>query len=348
MWSEEKLNTLLTTPSDQLVEDVKKIKGDILVLGAAGKMGSTLCVLAKNAFLKAGMNNRVIGVARGSDKIAVKFMEDNGVEFIATDLLDKKLLYALPDAENVLFMAGKKFGTSGNEWQTWGMNSTLPNFVADKYKRSNIVVFSSGNVYPIVNLAECGCRECDKTGPIGEYTMSCLARERAFDYASNVYGTTIILTLMLGVAITLILLLCCPMLLKALGADGNVLRLAENYAFVIACGSLCQVFASSILVILRNDGKTYESMILSVLGLVLHIVLDILLAKRFKMYGVAAATVVSQLVVAFFGFCLAKIKKEVGMDYAKSFEILRAATAPFGLNFVPSFVLLFTNDFIYT
>lgn len=191
MWSEEKLNALLTTPSDKLVEDVKKIRGDIIVLGAAGKMGPTLCVLAKNAFLKAGMDNRVIGVARGSDKIAVKFMEDNGVEFIAADLLDKKSMYALPDAENVIFMAGKKFGTSGNEWQTWGMNSTLPNFVADKYKKSNIVVFSSGNIYPIVNLAECGCRECDKTGPIGEYTMSCLARERAFDYASNAYGTNV-------------------------------------------------------------------------------------------------------------------------------------------------------------
>ena len=179
----------------------------------------------------------------------------------------------------------------------------------------------------------------------GSVILNELRGEKANNEAEIVKNTTIILTLMLGVAITLILLLCCPMLLKALGADGNVLRLAENYAFVIACGSLCQVFASSILVILRNDGKTYESMILSVLGLVLHIVLDILLAKRFKMYGVAAATVVSQLVVAFFGFCLAKIKKEVGMDYAKSFEILRAATAPFGLNFVPSFVLLFTNYF---
>ena len=191
MWNEEKLNELLTTPSDALVEDMKAIKGDIMVLGAGGKMGPTLCVLAKNAIKKAGINKRVIAVSRGSDKIATQLMLDHGVEVIAMDLLDKEKLYSLPDVQNVIYMAGKKFGTDGNEWQTWAMNSTLPAFVADKFKHSNIVVFSSGNIYPIVKLANGGCKETDRVAPIGEYAMSCLARERAFEYAANAFGTKV-------------------------------------------------------------------------------------------------------------------------------------------------------------
>ena len=191
MWNEETLNALLTTPSDALVADMKKIRGDILVLGAGGKMGPTLCVLAKNAIKKAGVDKRVIAVSRGSDKIATQLMLDHGIEVIAMDLLDKEKLYSLPDVENVIYMAGRKFGTDGSEWQTWAMNATLPAFVADKFKRSNIVVFSSGNIYPIVKLSDGGCKETDKVGPIGEYAMSCLARERAFEYAANTFGTNV-------------------------------------------------------------------------------------------------------------------------------------------------------------
>lgn len=191
MWTEQKLNELLTAPSDALAADIKKIKGDIMILGAGGKMGPTLAVLAKNAIKKAGISKRVIAVSRGSDKLASKLMQDNGVEVISMDLLDKEKLYSLEETENVIYMAGRKFGTEGNEWQTWAMNATLPVFVADKFKKSNIVVFSSGNIYPIVKLSDGGCRECDKIGPIGEYTMSCLARERAFEYAANKFGTNI-------------------------------------------------------------------------------------------------------------------------------------------------------------
>ncbi len=191
MWTEQKLNEMLTDPSDTLVEDIKKIKGDIMVLGAGGKMGPTLAVLAKNAVKKAGIDKRIIAVSRGSDKLASDFMKSNGVEVIAMDLLDKDKLYSLEETENVIYMAGRKFGTDGCEWQTWAMNSTLPSFVADKFKNSNIVVFSSGNIYPIVKLSDGGCRECDKIGPVGEYTMSCLARERAFEYAANTFGTKI-------------------------------------------------------------------------------------------------------------------------------------------------------------
>ncbi len=190
-WTEEKLNELLSTPSDALVEDIKKIKGDIMVLGAGGKMGPSLCLLAKNAIDKAGLDKKVYAVSRGSDKIATELMLSKGIEVIACDLLDKQQLYALPEVENIIYMAGRKFGTDGNEWQTWAMNSTLPAFVADKFRNSNIVVFSSGNIYPIVPLSSGGCTETDKVGPNGEYAMSCLARERAFEYAANTYGTKV-------------------------------------------------------------------------------------------------------------------------------------------------------------
>ena len=191
MWNEEKLNELLTTPSQALIDDMKKIEGDIMVLGAGGKMGPTLCVLAKNAAKAAGVDKKIYAVSRGSDKIATELMQSNGIEVIAADLLDKEKLYALPDVENVIYMAGKKFGTNGKEWQTWAMNATLPAFVADKFKKSNIVVFSSGNIYPIVPLHSCGCTEEDHPLPNGEYGMSTLARERAFEYAANTFGTKV-------------------------------------------------------------------------------------------------------------------------------------------------------------
>ena len=191
MWTEEKLNELLTTPTDKLVEDIAKIKGDIMILGAGGKMGPTLCLLAKNAIKKAGIEKRVIAVSRFSDQIALDLLHSNGIETISCDLLDHDSLEALPEVENVIYMAGRKFGTDGQEYLTWAMNATLPAFVAYKFRKSNIVVFSSGNIYPIVPLSSGGCTEDDKVAPVGEYAMSCLARERAFEYAANQYGTNV-------------------------------------------------------------------------------------------------------------------------------------------------------------
>ncbi|MBO5010659.1 MAG: NAD(P)-dependent oxidoreductase [Clostridia bacterium] len=192
MWTEEKLNEMLTTPSAKLVEDVKKIKGDIMVLGAGGKMGPTLCILAKNAIRAAGIEKRVIAVSRFSDPVALELLHSNGVETISADLLDRDSLDALPEVENIIFMAGRKFGTDGGtEYLTWAMNATLPALVAYKFKKSNIVVFSSGNIYPIVPLSHGGCSESEKVAPIGEYAQSVLARERAFEYAAKEYGTKV-------------------------------------------------------------------------------------------------------------------------------------------------------------
>ena len=192
MWTEERLNELLTTPTDKLVLDIAEIKGDIMVLGAGGKMGPTLCILAKKAIEKAGIDKRVIAVSRFGDGDAKALLNSCGVETISADLLDRDQLDALPDVENIIFMAGRKFGTDGgNEYLTWAMNATLPAFVAHRFRKSNIVVFSSGNIYPIVPLSHGGCKETDKIGPTGEYPMSVLARERAFEYVSHKYGTKV-------------------------------------------------------------------------------------------------------------------------------------------------------------
>ena len=163
-----------------------------MVLGSGGKMGPTLCILAQNAIKQAGIDKKVIAVSRFNDQTALDLLHKYEVETISADLLNQDSLNALPEVENVIFMAGRKFGTDGgSEYLTWAMNSTLPAFVAYKFRKSNIVVFSSGNIYPLSPLASGGCKEDDKVAPNGEYPMSVLARERAFEYASKQYGTNV-------------------------------------------------------------------------------------------------------------------------------------------------------------
>ncbi|MDD4414530.1 MAG: NAD-dependent epimerase/dehydratase family protein [Oscillospiraceae bacterium] len=191
MWTEEKLNDLLTEPSEALVEDMKRLTGDILVLGAGGEMGPTLCVLAKRAFEKAGNSSRIIAVSRFSGEQERQLLEENGVDTIQADLLDPTQRAGLPQAENVIYIAGRKFGTANQEWETWAMNASLSGVVAEQYKESRIVVFSSGNVYPLCSVYTAGCSEEVPPAPIGEYAMSCLARERAFEFAANRYGIVI-------------------------------------------------------------------------------------------------------------------------------------------------------------
>lgn len=190
-WTEELLNERLTTPSPLLVEDMAKLEGDIMILGAGGKMGPTLCLLARNALREAGVDKKVIAVSRFSDPAAARLLKAGGIELISCDLLDLEALKRLPLTPNVIYMAGRKFGTEGHEWETWAMNAALPAFAARKFKDSRIVAFSSGNLYPMVPVSGGGSTEEDKPGPVGEYAMSCLARERAFEYAANKFGTKV-------------------------------------------------------------------------------------------------------------------------------------------------------------
>lgn len=172
----------LLEPSSALVSEISRLEGDILILGVGGKMGPALAKLAKQAIDVAGVNKKVIGVARFSEKGLKEELQQAGIKTYSADLMEDDQLQALPDAKNVLYLAGMKFGTTGKESLTWAMNTYLPGRVAERYKHSNIVAFSTGNVYPFVATDSGGAAEQVTPEPIGEYAQSCLGRERIFQY----------------------------------------------------------------------------------------------------------------------------------------------------------------------
>ncbi len=183
----------LLQPSPELIADISKIEGDIMILGAGGKMGPALAKLARAAVEKAGVDKRIIAVSRFSEKGLANELEAVGIETIAADLLLEAELQALPEVKNVLYLAGTKFGTTGNESLTWAMNSYLPGRVADKFRDANIVAFSTGNVYPLTSLATGGATEGTAPEPLGEYAQSCLGRERIFQFFSKNHGTPVLI-----------------------------------------------------------------------------------------------------------------------------------------------------------
>ena len=183
----EHLEDAMTTPSAGLVAALRSVPGDILVLGVGGKMGPTLARLAR----RAAPHKRVIGVARFSEAGLQASLERQGVECIRADLLSRSQVQALPDAPNVVFMAGRKFGSSGSEWLTWAMNAQVPALVAERYAAARIVVFSTACVYPFTDVDGPGADEsAPLTPPPGEYANSCVARERLFQHFSHQLGTS--------------------------------------------------------------------------------------------------------------------------------------------------------------
>ena len=176
-------------PSAALLHDVEKIDGDVMILGIGGKMGVSMGRLLVDAFKKIGRTDKVYGVSRFSDPRSLQEVKDSGVHPIVCDLLDEDQLAGLPEVPNVIFLAGHKFGTTGNEDFTWAMNTYMPGRVANKFKRSRIVAFSSGNVLPFVPLSEGGVDEDQTPEPVGEYAQSCLGRERIFQYFAKKNST---------------------------------------------------------------------------------------------------------------------------------------------------------------
>lgn len=190
---EEALEEALSRPTSELVELMKRLDGDIIILGVAGKMGVSMARMARRACEEASVCKRIIGVSRFSDQSQQVFLEKSRVETIAGDLLDRDFLVSLPEVKNVYYLAGMKFGTAGNQAFTWAMNSYLPGLIATKFKNSNIVAFSTGCVYPLIPIEEVGSKETDSADPIGEYAQSCLGRERLFEYGSLKFGTPVVL-----------------------------------------------------------------------------------------------------------------------------------------------------------
>lgn len=181
------LEQTLTEPSHELAHDLANVEGDIMIIGVGGKMGPTLAKLAKNAIDYTGLSKKVIGVSRFSNTVLKNDLEFNGIETIVADLLNEDDLQQLPDVKNIIFMAGNKFGTTENQHFTWAMNSYLPGRIAEKFKNSRIVSFSTVNVYPLMPVKLGGPTEEDVPEPIGDYAQSCLGRERIFDYFSHKY-----------------------------------------------------------------------------------------------------------------------------------------------------------------
>jgi nucleoside-diphosphate-sugar epimerase len=179
------LDELLCRPSQPLIDNLRKVDGDIMVLGVAGKMGPTLAGLAKAA----SPDRRVIGVARFSDPRARTWLEARGIETLSCDLLDEAAIQALPKAKNIVFMAGRKFGAEGDLSLTWAMNAHVPALVAQAFPNSRVVAFSTGCVYPFVPVNGKGADESLAPDPPGEYAQSCVGRERMFEYFSRRFST---------------------------------------------------------------------------------------------------------------------------------------------------------------
>ncbi|MBA3671088.1 MAG: NAD-dependent epimerase/dehydratase family protein, partial [Gemmatimonadaceae bacterium] len=184
---ETELEERLSRPTPALAVVLGQVTGDLTVLGAGGKMGPSLARMAK----RANPERRVIAVSRWSNPAAAAALRHIGIEIVTADLLDPRSLAALPDAENVVFMAGQKFGTAASPASTWAMNAAVPAFVAERFRGARTVVFSTGNVYPLTHPLSGGSREDDEPAPVGEYAASCLARERLFESAAHRHGSPV-------------------------------------------------------------------------------------------------------------------------------------------------------------
>ena len=191
--SVEQLENLLAVPTPELIDLMRRLDGDIMILGIAGKIGVSLGHQAVNAIREAGVKKRVIGVSRFSDPASRELLEAWGVETISCDLMNREAVAQLPKVKNVIFMAGRKFGTDGSEHLTWAMNVLLPYWVGEHFRDSNVVVFSTGCVYPLATVESCGCDESVAPAPVGEYSQSCLGRERVFEYCARTFGTKVLL-----------------------------------------------------------------------------------------------------------------------------------------------------------
>jgi nucleoside-diphosphate-sugar epimerase len=172
----------LARPSDADIDCLRRLDGDILILGAGGKMGPSLARLCRQASDAAGKPRRVIAVSRS-------VQPEPGIEAIPCDLLDRAQVAQLPDVPNILFLAGRKFGSAGSPELTWAMNTVVPAIVGDRFRSSRIVAFSTGNIYPFRDPAQGGCGESETPMPVGEYAQSCLGRERVFEHFSKQHGT---------------------------------------------------------------------------------------------------------------------------------------------------------------
>jgi nucleoside-diphosphate-sugar epimerase len=191
--NEVKLDDLLTQPQPELVDFIRQVRSPLLILGAGGKMGPTLAVLARRAASVAGCPLRVVAVSRFGNPAARQWLESHGVETVRCDLLNQEEIDQLPDATEVLYLVGMKFGTGQNPARTWATNTIIPTNVARRYPQARLVILSTGNVYPLASVAQGGATEEHPLTPMGEYANAAVARERLFEFHSQLHGTQAVL-----------------------------------------------------------------------------------------------------------------------------------------------------------
>jgi nucleoside-diphosphate-sugar epimerase len=191
--TEDELGEVLTRPWPELVQFIRELRSPLLILGAGGKMGPTLAVLARRAANEAGHKLEIQAVSRFADTRARDWLEARGVSTLTCDLLDRRAVNRLPDSENVLYLVGLKFGTAQNPGQTWAVNTLVPAHVMEHYSAARIVALSTGNVYPFSPVDRRGSVESDPLTPLGEYGNAAVGRERIFEYFSQRHGTRVAL-----------------------------------------------------------------------------------------------------------------------------------------------------------
>lgn len=187
----EDCDDFLSRPTPGAIEALERLDGSVMIIGAGGKMGPTLALMAARALRAAGKPHVVRAVSRFSNAAARQVLEREGIETIACDLLDREAVARLPESPNVIFLAGQKFGTSEGPERTWAMNTLVPAHVAERYAASRIVAFSTGCVYSFVSIGSGGSREDSAMQPPGDYANSCIGRERIFQFASSERGTSV-------------------------------------------------------------------------------------------------------------------------------------------------------------
>jgi len=191
--TDAELDEALVAPSAADIETLAQLPGDVLIVGAGGKMGPTLATRIRRAAAASTRARRVFAASRFSDPASRRALERDGVETIACDLTNRAQIEALPSCDHVLYLAGRKFGTTDRSDLTWFTNTVVPALVAERFASSRLVVFSTGNVYPLVPVAGAASVETDPPQPVGEYAQSCLGRERVVEFVSHEHGTRALL-----------------------------------------------------------------------------------------------------------------------------------------------------------
>ena len=186
--SVEELDELLSRPNPGLIESLKSLSGDIMILGAGGKVGPTVALMAKRAVAAAGLKKKVFAV----DVVPLDALAKQGLETLTCNMLDLDAVNKLPRVENIVYMVGRKFGSTGGESLTWAINVIVPYHVARTFRDARIAAFSTGCVYPVTHVFGGGSVEADPPDPVGEYAQSCLGRERMFDYFATEKGEKVV------------------------------------------------------------------------------------------------------------------------------------------------------------